>query len=279
MQTLLIPALTFSFAVAWAVAEEPRKTAPAGAESAALTQKTCPVSGKPVSRNVFTEYKKLKIYFCSEDCIEKFKDEPGRYLPAVYRQIYPQTVQVTCPVTGAPVDGKTFAEYKGTKVGLCSPTCADKFKTEPAKYIARLKDCSTNQVHCPVHGKPISPAVSKEYEGRKVYFCEKGCLAKFETDTARYADRLRPEAGVLARGPTAADDLVLCPTCAVGGGGHHTRKQSTTLVHDGKTYFFCCEHCVARFKTDPGRFIKAVEAEMKNLAPEADERAAGDRKP
>ena len=32
-----------------------------------------------------------------------------------------------------------------------------------------------------------------------------------------------------------------------------------TYDHEGKTYSFCCEGCVSRFKKDPAKFIKASE--------------------
>lgn len=43
-------------------------------------QTTCPVMGGPINKDVFTEYKGQKIYFCCTDCIEMFKKDPEKYI-------------------------------------------------------------------------------------------------------------------------------------------------------------------------------------------------------
>ena len=43
-----------------------------------------------------------------------------------------------CPVSGDKVSGKHFVEYNGKKYGLCCPMCANKFKKDPAKYLAKM---------------------------------------------------------------------------------------------------------------------------------------------
>ncbi len=245
-------------------------TAPAPASS--LEQKTCPVTGKPATKEHFLDFRGLTIHFCSAACIEKFRDAPGEYLPIVYRQIHPQQVQVRCPVTGAAIDGTTHVEHAGRRIGFCGPACAAKFQADPGRYLTRLLDCMTDQVHCPVTGKPINPAFHTEYGGRTVYFCGKECIARLKSAPAKYADALRPEVGMLARGATAGDDLVLCPVCAMGGGGQHKRRQSTTVVHKGKTYFFCCEHCAARFKSSPDTYARAMEERAKRADAERRDR-------
>jgi len=42
-------------------------------------QKNCPVTGKPVNRNNFADYKGRRIYFCSPDCVKSFHKEPEKY--------------------------------------------------------------------------------------------------------------------------------------------------------------------------------------------------------
>jgi len=46
--------------------------------------------------------------------------------------------QITCPVMGGPINKNIFAEYKGKKVYFCCPGCAEKFKANPEKYVAKL---------------------------------------------------------------------------------------------------------------------------------------------
>ena len=44
-------------------------------------QKTCPImTGNPINKNLFTEYKGKKVYFCCPGCEPKFKENPEQYL-------------------------------------------------------------------------------------------------------------------------------------------------------------------------------------------------------
>ena len=43
-------------------------------------QGSCPVSGKPIKKNIYTEYKGKKIYFCCQGCKAKFEANPQKYL-------------------------------------------------------------------------------------------------------------------------------------------------------------------------------------------------------
>jgi len=47
---------------------------------------------------------------------------------------------VYCPVMPKQkINGKTFAEYKGQKIGLCCKSCLKKFNKNPEKYMKNLK--------------------------------------------------------------------------------------------------------------------------------------------
>src|SRR5207248_306561 len=47
-----------------------------------------------------------------------------------------------------------------------------------------------------------------------------------------------------------------------------------SLVHEGRTYHFCCPSCAARFQADPGRYLGG-QAPAPPPAPHAAEPAAG----
>lgn len=50
---------------------------------------------------------------------------------------------------------------------------------------------AVEQTTCPVmDGNPINKALFVEYEGKKVYFCCKGCEEKFLADPAQYIAKL-----------------------------------------------------------------------------------------
>lgn len=52
------------------------------AETAAdVEQKTCPVmAGNPINKDIFTEYKGKKVYFCCPECKPEFEKNPEKYL-------------------------------------------------------------------------------------------------------------------------------------------------------------------------------------------------------
>jgi YHS domain-containing protein len=47
---------------------------------AAIEQTTCPVLPSPIDKNVFTEYKGKKVYFCCTNCKKAFELDPEKYV-------------------------------------------------------------------------------------------------------------------------------------------------------------------------------------------------------
>lgn len=229
------------------IAAAPPITAPdrAATVESPLKQTTCPVTGDPVKADSFASYEGQMVLFCCDQCVDRFNKSPLYYLPAVYRQIYPQHMQATCPVMGGEIDPKVSINFQGQKVFFCCAGCGKKFQNEPATYEAKLKAEFTQQVHCPVDGKPISPTISLEKEGA-TYFCSEQCREKFKGDPA-YAPAAFPAVGVLAAGPTTAEDIV---TCAVAG-QIGKRREMISLVYQGKVYFAHSSACINRFKVNP----------------------------
>ena len=45
-----------------------------------VEQTVCPITGDPIDKNVYVEYLGKKVYFCCEDCQEKFMEDPEKYL-------------------------------------------------------------------------------------------------------------------------------------------------------------------------------------------------------
>ncbi len=50
-------------------------------EPAAIAHTTCPIMGNPVNKDIFTEYKGKKVYFCCAGCKKEFEKEPEKYIP------------------------------------------------------------------------------------------------------------------------------------------------------------------------------------------------------
>lgn len=45
-----------------------------------VEQKTCPVMGNPINKEIFTDYKGKKVYFCCAGCKPEFEKNPEKYL-------------------------------------------------------------------------------------------------------------------------------------------------------------------------------------------------------
>ena len=45
-----------------------------------VPQKTCPVMGNPIDRNLYVDYKGQRIHVCCGGCIEPLKKDPEKYL-------------------------------------------------------------------------------------------------------------------------------------------------------------------------------------------------------
>ncbi len=53
----------------------------ASTSAAAATEQTvCPVMGGPINKDIFTEYKGKKVYFCMESCKAAFEKDPEKYI-------------------------------------------------------------------------------------------------------------------------------------------------------------------------------------------------------
>ncbi len=48
--------------------------------SEAAEQKICPIMAGPINKDIYTEYKGKKVYFCCAGCETKFKENPEKYL-------------------------------------------------------------------------------------------------------------------------------------------------------------------------------------------------------
>ena len=65
-------------------------------------------------------------------------------------------------------------------------------KSEPAvpPESEEVASAEIEQTICPVMGGAINKKVFTEYEGKKVYFCCAGCIAKFKAEPEKYIAKL-----------------------------------------------------------------------------------------
>jgi YHS domain-containing protein len=163
---------------------------------------TCPVSGQPAIEDSSLDLAKLKagegtVYFCCKNCPKAFEKDPAKFELKTRRQLAEtgQVVQVACPVSGQPVDKEVAVEMGNATVNFCCKNCLAKYEkaSDDDKFkvvFANLEKGFTNQVKCPVSGKPINPEAKVEYEGKNVYFCCPGCPDAFNADPKKFLERL-----------------------------------------------------------------------------------------
>ena len=49
-------------------------------------QTKCPVLGSPVNKNIYTDYKGKRIYFCCPPCVQEFKKDPEKYMKQLEKE-------------------------------------------------------------------------------------------------------------------------------------------------------------------------------------------------
>jgi YHS domain-containing protein len=158
----------------------------------------CPVMGRPVDFSVRTVTDDGPVYFCCPGCIARFEKDRAQYGDKVAAQRQALStlrhVQVSCPVTGNPIDGKTFVFSGGEGVNFCCEKCPPKYEQDPARYKAKLRASYTYQTRCPVSGETIDPTAYVDVPtGQRIYLCCKGCAEKLLKDPAAYAANLEQQ--------------------------------------------------------------------------------------
>ncbi|NLY92550.1 MAG: YHS domain-containing protein [Myxococcales bacterium] len=85
------------------------------------------------------------------------------------------------------------------------------------------------------------------------------CGGKDGASEARADVSAGDESPLVPPGETKIGDRSTCP---VSGEEFVVTESSPTVVHEGRTYHFCCPGCAARFEADPDKYLGApVDAE------------------
>lgn len=148
-----------------AMMQEQKAGAAMQTESATTTEtvlrysnKTCPITGKPINPKVFYEYKDKegktygRIYVCCPACLSSIAENAQKYYNKAYAQqkkaaskamASQDIANLTCPVMGGKAKADIAIEYNGKKVNFCCPACVGKFTAEPGKYLKKLAEQET----------------------------------------------------------------------------------------------------------------------------------------
>jgi len=172
---------------------QPQTTQPA--EHAESAHAEARFSGGPIDFSSGTVTESGPVHFSSEGVVKAFEENPAAYAEraAAQREALAKLdyIQVSCPVTGNPVDGKTAVSLDGQWVGFCSRDCLAKYLAAPATYQTNLQASYTYQSRYPVHDQRINPAVYADLPaGQRVYFCRENDHERFLQNLTLYSPRL-----------------------------------------------------------------------------------------
>jgi Cu+-exporting ATPase len=103
---------------------------------------------------------------------------------------------------------------------------------------------------CGMKVRPEKTAGSFEYKGTTYYFCCSGCRTKFEADPEKYLTK---------HSAATQTGEVIDPVC---GMKIKPDKAAATFDYQGRTYYFCCNGCRAKFAAEPEKFLKKAAATM-----------------
>ncbi|WP_238590350.1 heavy metal translocating P-type ATPase [Nitrospira moscoviensis] len=99
------------------------------------------------------------------------------------------------PVCGMTVDPEHAAgsyQYGGRTYYFCNPSCLNRFKADPERYLKPAHPAAAGPHIDPVCGMTVEPdqaAGMAEHKGRTYYFCSPSCLKKFQAEPERYLTR------------------------------------------------------------------------------------------
>jgi len=158
----------------------------------------CPVMGEPVDFSVRIVTDDGPVYFCCPMCIEDYQKEPAKFSKELEAQremlAKREGVQISCPLSGKPIDKKVSFEKDSKTVYFCCDKCRTRYAKDPAKYAAKLAAAYWYQTRCPVSGKKINGEFFTDLPtGQRLYFCCAKCPQKFLDDPERYAPGLEEQ--------------------------------------------------------------------------------------
>lgn len=178
-----------------------------------------------------------------------------------------------CPVMDEPINLAVSVATDEGPVFFCCKDCVPKYQANPAKYAAKvaaqrraLAERPKIQVTCPVSKEPVDTDVFIESNGKKVYFCCKGCINKYQADPGKYASAL-------------ANSYTYQTKCPVMG--EEIDPKAFTTSASGKNVYFCCKGCDKKFFKDPHKYAPNLVAQgftldAKDMTHDEDEHAGHD---
>jgi len=102
-----------------------------GSEKKNVTNKSCPVSGGPVSEKFRAEYKGQFVYMCCEGCLTEFNKNPESYVAKLSKEDQ-EAIKINelCPISKEPINKNLSVEFEGRKIYFCCEHCVEGYKKD-----------------------------------------------------------------------------------------------------------------------------------------------------
>ncbi len=122
-------------------------------------------------------------------------------------------------------------------------------KNDPDTTASSEDAVKKEQTLCPLADNKIDKESFADYEGKRVYLCCDGCLARFKNNPQKAIEKLEE------RGVTVAmsAEVTTQKSCPING---NSIDKTLFADHDFKRLFFCSEKCRKKFKKNPQKYVK-----------------------
>jgi len=182
-----------------------------------VTDPVCGMSVDPGKSRGSAQHKGVTYFFCSPGCMHRFVSGPAKYLLDGYRPILAEAGNSAIPITPVrkiqkdPVCGMTVDPFKaaasiehdGHLYHFCCKSCAEKFRSDPVKFLSPNYKPGGMAAPVQIGGIPIEPASRLDRDGARLPTDAPPGLRKAPT----YICPMDPE--VRQSGPGA------CPKCGM----------------------------------------------------------------
>lgn len=215
----------------------------------------CLVNPKAAAKaGVSAKYLDGDVYFCCNACKSKFEADPEKFTAAANFQLVSsgQYQQKACPFSGGAVSQDQSIKVNGVTVDFCCGNCKAKAaaakdataqidllfaKTAFDKGFQPFKadDIDLSKARCPLMDDEVSAEYVADYNGGKVFFCCKRCVATFNADPKKYA--------AAANAQMVATGQFKQIACPFSGGA---LAADTAVKVGGEEVSFCCKNCKAK---------------------------------
>jgi YHS domain-containing protein len=109
------------------------------AEAKITPQKTCPVMGGKINKDLYVDHDGKRVYVCCKGCIGAVQKDPEKYIKKLEDDgVTVAKLQTTCPVMGGKINKELYVDHDGKRVYVCCKGCISAVQKDPEKYIKKL---------------------------------------------------------------------------------------------------------------------------------------------